>query len=88
MTTRTYRQSNSQCAAVRHRVVRWQAEDRELEDLFMDFYRDAAEPASPRTEESETTSSPEHPANGTSTRPPASTPVISLRLPTGYMTSG
>ncbi|WP_424346883.1 ABC transporter ATP-binding protein [Kocuria sp. CH-021] len=26
-------------AAVRHRVVRWQAEDRELEDLFLDFYR-------------------------------------------------
>ncbi|MBC7289995.1 MAG: ABC transporter ATP-binding protein [Actinotalea sp.] len=25
--------------AAPHRVVRWQAEDRELEDLFMDFYR-------------------------------------------------
>ncbi|EYR64557.1 ABC transporter [Actinotalea ferrariae CF5-4] len=25
--------------AARHRVLRWQAEDRELEDLFMDFYR-------------------------------------------------
>lgn len=36
--------------AARHRVVRWQAEDRELEDLFMDFYRDAAEPASTPTE--------------------------------------
>lgn len=27
--------------AARHRVLRWQAEDRELEDLFMDFYRTA-----------------------------------------------
>lgn len=27
-------------AAARHRVVRWQAQDRDLEDLFMDFYRD------------------------------------------------
>ncbi|MFI7481912.1 ABC transporter ATP-binding protein [Kocuria sp. M1R5S2] len=27
-------------AATRHRVVRWQAQDRELEDLFIDFYRD------------------------------------------------
>ncbi|HSK96575.1 MAG TPA: ABC transporter ATP-binding protein [Euzebyales bacterium] len=26
-------------AAARHRVVRWTAEDRELEDLFLDFYR-------------------------------------------------
>jgi ABC-2 type transport system ATP-binding protein len=25
--------------AARHRVLRWQAEDRELEDLFLDFYR-------------------------------------------------
>ena len=25
--------------AARHHVVRWQAEDRELEDLFLDFYR-------------------------------------------------
>lgn len=33
-------------AAVRHRVVRWQAEDRELEDLFLDFYR---QPAGPTT---------------------------------------
>ena len=29
--------------AARHRVLRWQAQDRELEDLFMDFYRGAAE---------------------------------------------
>ena len=28
--------------AARHRVVRWHAEDRDLEDLFMDFYRDDA----------------------------------------------
>ena len=26
-------------AAARHRVVRWQVQDRELEDLFLDFYR-------------------------------------------------
>jgi ABC-2 type transport system ATP-binding protein len=26
-------------AAARHRVLRWSAQDRELEDLFMDFYR-------------------------------------------------
>jgi ABC-2 type transport system ATP-binding protein len=26
-------------AAARHTVVRWQAQDRELEELFMDFYR-------------------------------------------------
>jgi ABC-2 type transport system ATP-binding protein len=26
-------------AAARHRIVRWTAEDRELEDLFLDFYR-------------------------------------------------
>ncbi len=26
-------------AATRHRVTRWQAQDRELEDLFLDFYR-------------------------------------------------
>jgi len=26
-------------AAARHRVVRWQAHDRELEDLFIDYYR-------------------------------------------------
>lgn len=31
--------------AVRHRVVRWQAEDRELEDLFLDFYRTAPDDA-------------------------------------------
>jgi ABC-2 type transport system ATP-binding protein len=32
--------------AARHRVLRWQAQDRELEDLFMDFYRstEAEEP--------------------------------------------
>ena len=29
--------------AARHRVLRWQAEDRELEDLFIDFYRGVAE---------------------------------------------
>ena len=28
--------------AARHEVVRWQAHDRDLEDLFMDFYRDAS----------------------------------------------
>ncbi|HEY8339479.1 MAG TPA: hypothetical protein VIK95_06405, partial [Egibacteraceae bacterium] len=26
-------------AAARHHVVRWSAQDRELEDLFLDFYR-------------------------------------------------
>ena len=31
--------------AAQHRVVRWHAEDRDLEDLFMDFYRDASGPA-------------------------------------------
>ncbi len=34
-------------AATRHRVVRWQAEDRELEDLFLDFYRSPAASARP-----------------------------------------
>ncbi len=29
-------------AAARHRVTRWSAQDRELEELFMDFYRDDA----------------------------------------------
>jgi ABC-2 type transport system ATP-binding protein len=29
--------------AARHRVLRWQAEDRELEDLFLDFYRTTPE---------------------------------------------
>ncbi|HWS58056.1 MAG TPA: ABC transporter ATP-binding protein [Actinotalea sp.] len=28
--------------AAEHHVVRWQAQDRELEDLFLDFYRDTA----------------------------------------------
>lgn len=36
--------------AAQHRVVRWHAEDRDLEDLFMDFYRDA--PAEAGTEAS------------------------------------
>ena len=26
--------------AMAHHVVRWQSQDRDLEDLFMDFYRD------------------------------------------------
>lgn len=30
--------------AARHEVVRWQAHDRDLEELFMDFYRDPATP--------------------------------------------
>lgn len=34
-------------AAAQHRVVRWQAEDRELEDLFLDHYRLPAASASP-----------------------------------------
>jgi hypothetical protein len=35
-------------AAARHHVVAWSAESRELEDLFLDFYRvPAAEPAEP-----------------------------------------
>jgi ABC-2 type transport system ATP-binding protein len=33
--------------AARHRVVRWQAQDRDLEDLFMDFYRDAPDRDAP-----------------------------------------
>ena len=31
--------------AARHHVVRWSAQDRELEDLFLDFYRMPASPA-------------------------------------------
>jgi ABC-2 type transport system ATP-binding protein len=27
-------------AAARHRVLRWTAQDRDLDDLFLDFYRD------------------------------------------------
>lgn len=39
-------------AAAAHRVVRWSAEDRELEDLFLDFYRlDLAQGAAPIREE-------------------------------------
>jgi ABC-2 type transport system ATP-binding protein len=38
-------------AAAAHRVVRWSASDRELEDLFLDFYRvPATELATPREE--------------------------------------
>ena len=33
--------------AARHRVLRWQAQDRELEDLFLDFYRETAADAGP-----------------------------------------
>jgi ABC-2 type transport system ATP-binding protein len=46
-------------AAARHRVVRWQAEDRELEDLFLDFYR----PPAGRT-------APDRPAPGAGTADP------------------
>jgi ABC-2 type transport system ATP-binding protein len=46
-------------AATRHRVVRWQAEDRELEDLFLDFYRPPAGPPAP-----------DHPVPGAGTTDP------------------
>jgi ABC-2 type transport system ATP-binding protein len=38
-------------AAAAHHVVRWRAEDRELEDLFLDFYRVPVDELRPETEE-------------------------------------
>lgn len=35
-------------AALRYHLVRWHAKDRDLEDLFLDVYRDGAQPRPPR----------------------------------------
>jgi hypothetical protein len=69
-------------AAAAHHVVRWRAEDRELEDLFLDFYRVPPDELRPEAEEVAAM------AADTATRDPAPPPPPSDADPAGHTRPG